>query len=252
MSRSGGPAAGARVLPTVTGGRPGDQAQGVGEQEADLSTTADADPRPPSAGGRPPRHDRAARREALLDAADRAVRRHGAEVSMEAVAAEAGITKPVLYRHFGDREGLLAAVATRHARRLVDELDRALAAEDHPRARIRTTVDTYLAFLERDPELHRFATRLPGTARELDGDSPMRDALGRVCDQVAGAVRAELTAAGLPPSPATTWGEGMVGMVQLVGDRWLDGTSRRDRQQLVAELTDLLWHGFRGIVGRER
>jgi AcrR family transcriptional regulator len=193
---------------------------------------------------------RASRREQLLDAADRAIRREGAEVSMGALAAEAGITKPVLYRHFGDREGLLDAVARRHARRLTDELRVALARQRHPRERIHTTVDTYLAFLERDPELHRFVTRVapserPGTASVLD------DAMTVVCAEVVEAVGRELTGAQLDPAPARTWGVGIVGMVQLVGDRWLEERDL-DRAVLVAQLTDLVWHGFRGIVLRER
>jgi AcrR family transcriptional regulator len=214
---------------------------------------------------------RARRREELLDAADRAVRRHGHDVSMDAIATEAGITKPVLYRHFTDREGLLAAMASRHAQRLVVELRTALAAQEHPRERIRTTMDTYLGFLERDPELHRFATRVAPLPRdpEVTGAPPepasgedhgrglpvvvaaMDDALGAVCDQVIDAVRRELTGAGLDPTPACTWGEGMVGMVQLVGSRWIDDEDGPDRPELVRRLTDLLWSGFRGIVLRD-
>jgi AcrR family transcriptional regulator len=197
---------------------------------------------------------RAQRREELLDAADRAVRTHGHGVSMDAIAAEAGITKPVLYRHFGDREGLFAAVASRHALRLVHELRTALAAQEHPRERIRTTMDTYLGFLERDPELHRFATRVARSGRPVtDGEAvarhtPMDDALGAVCDQVIAAVQRELTGARLDPAPARTWGEGMVGMVKLVGDRWLDDDDAPAREVLVGRLTDLLWSGFRGTV----
>lgn len=191
---------------------------------------------------------RAERRTALLDAADRAIRRDGPEVSMEALAAEAGITKPVLYRHFGDRGGLLDAVAERHARRLTDELRAALAEQRHPRERIRTVVATYLAFLERDPDLHRFVTRVAPSERPTAG-RVLEDALTLVCDEVVEAVARELTGARLDPAPAETWGVGMVGMAQLVGDRWLDA---RDvpREVLVDRLTDLLWNGFHGIVLR--
>jgi AcrR family transcriptional regulator len=176
---------------------------------------------------------------------------------MDAVAAEAGITKPVLYRHFGDREGLLAAVASRHAHRLVRDLQRALAAQHQPRERLRTTMDTYLTFLERDPELHRFVTRavpggrLAGPGRNGTRPSPMDDALGTVCDQITAAIRAELAAVELDPAPARTWGESLVGMVQLVGDRWLDDEDPPSRAELVARLTDLLWGGFRGIGLRD-
>ena len=50
------------------------------------------------------------RREQLLNAADRVVQREGPGASMNAIAAEAGITKPILYRHFGDRNGLIGAL----------------------------------------------------------------------------------------------------------------------------------------------
>lgn len=192
---------------------------------------------------------REARRQELLDAADRAIRRDGPEVTMEAIAAEAGITKPVLYRHFGDRDGLLAAVARRHADRLTRELRDALAAEEHPRHRLRTTVDTYLRFLERDPELHRFVTRVAPAGSGSTGTA-LDDALSVVRDAVIGSVTRELAGARLDPAPARTWGTGIVGMVQLVGARWLEERDV-DRDELVARLTDLVWHGFRGIVLRE-
>ena len=54
------------------------------------------------------------RRRELLEAADRVVLRDGPGASMNAIAAEAGITKPILYRHFGDKGGLYAALAKRH------------------------------------------------------------------------------------------------------------------------------------------
>jgi AcrR family transcriptional regulator len=192
------------------------------------------------------RQARASRREQLLDAAERAVRAHGAEVSMEAIAAEAGITKPVLYRHFGDRDGLLAALAARHAATVVADLRRPLVGADSPRARIRSTVDTYLRHLEQDPELHQVLTRVVPRAR-TDAAAALAGALSEVCDAVVASVEQHLRDAGLDTTPARTWGEGMVGMVQLVGDRWLE---RQDlaRDELVGQLTELLWSGFRGLA----
>lgn len=48
------------------------------------------------------------RRRELLEAAERIVLRDGPDASMNAIAAEAGITKPILYRHFGDKGGSTA------------------------------------------------------------------------------------------------------------------------------------------------
>ena len=68
------------------------------------------------------------RRRELLEAADRVVLRDGPEASMNAIAAEAGITKPILYRHFGDKGGLYRALAKRHTDALLDALRAALDA----------------------------------------------------------------------------------------------------------------------------
>ncbi|MBI0378905.1 helix-turn-helix transcriptional regulator, partial [Streptomyces albiflaviniger] len=66
------------------------------------------------------------RRKELLEAADRVVLRDGPEASMNAIAAEAGITKPILYRHFGDKGGLYRALAKRHTDALLASLRAAL------------------------------------------------------------------------------------------------------------------------------
>src|SRR5512147_2238562 len=70
-------------------------------------------PPPPQAKGRRAPATEARRGEQrlrLLQAAQRAIHRDGAQVSMEDIAAEAGITKPIVYRHFGDRRGLAVAL----------------------------------------------------------------------------------------------------------------------------------------------
>src|SRR5437870_1050650 len=70
---------------------------------------------------------REARTAALVDAAVAAIRRHGPGVSMDQIAAEAGVAKPILYRHFGDRGGLVLAVAVRFMAELRTDLRAALA-----------------------------------------------------------------------------------------------------------------------------
>ena len=55
----------------------------------------------------------------LLDAAVGAVREIGPGATMEQLAAAGGVTKPILYRHFGDRDGLIAAIAERFSTALL-------------------------------------------------------------------------------------------------------------------------------------
>ena len=62
------------------------------------------------------------RREELLDAADTVIRRVGSKASAALIAKEAGVTKPIIYRHFGDLSDLYRALAIRHQERLTDYL----------------------------------------------------------------------------------------------------------------------------------
>ncbi len=72
-----------------------------------------------------------ARRDALLDAAVALVRTKGVhEVSMEAVAERAGVSRPLVYKHFANRDGLLAAAYRREASKLHAELASEVAAAD--------------------------------------------------------------------------------------------------------------------------
>src|SRR3954451_18952970 len=83
---------------------------------------------------------RPSKRDELLAAADRVVQREGSAATMNLIAAEAGITKPILYRHFGDKVGLYRALADRHIELLLDRLREALATRGGLRARTRATV----------------------------------------------------------------------------------------------------------------
>src|SRR5689334_18260644 len=98
-----------------------------------------------------------AKRQEMLEAAIRVVRREGPGASMDVIAREAGITKPIIYRAFGDREGLTQAVADHFADELAAALVEQMAREDTTyRQAVSLTIDAYLDFLERDPKIVRF------------------------------------------------------------------------------------------------
>jgi AcrR family transcriptional regulator len=106
---------------------------------------------------------RRARREQLVDATIAAVGRHGAGVGMEEIAAAAGTSKTVVYRHFADRTELHVAVCARVAAYLTARLREAMDSAGDPRQMVAAAVETYLAFLEADPELYRFVVQGPPT-----------------------------------------------------------------------------------------
>ena len=187
-----------------------------------------------------PRAARSARREALLAAADQVVQRDGAAASMTSIAAEAGITKPILYRHFGDKGGLYAALAERHTDRLLELLTGALRSEGTARQRVERTIDAYLATIETEPQVYRFLVQ---SVEAAPVQGQVRTFVRRLAEQLAAGIALEL---GLAPGDvrAGAWAAGIVGMVQAAGQWWLD-TAPCSRAELTGQLTDLLWgaHG---------
>lgn len=189
------------------------------------------------------------RRTSLLDAIEPVLRAEGPEASMATLAAGAGITKPILYRHFGDKQGLLAAWAERQAQSLGARITEELARERTPRSRIRATITTYLAALEEDPLGYWFVTRRAVTSDDPTA-GPVADVAETIVTAVAGILEEELRAAGADDpalAATTTWARALVGMVQHVGDHWLQHR-QVERDELAARLTDLVWLGFRSMA----
>ena len=184
-----------------------------------------------------PLRDRAGRREALLDAADRIVQRDGPTVTMASIAAEAGITKPILYRHFGDKGGLHAALADWYTGVLLCDLRSALEAGTDRRDRVERTVGAYLAAIEREPQVYRFLVLSDEAAQP---SSQVRSFTRGLAALLATGMAAEL---GVGPVRAAVWAHGVVGMVQAAGDWWLDSPDVT-RGELVTELADLLFGAY--------
>ncbi|CAN5591116.1 TetR family transcriptional regulator [soil metagenome] len=177
------------------------------------------------------------------------IRKEGPGASMEQMAAGAGITKPIIYRHFGDRNGLVAAVAERFAAEVMAEVAEALANSQDAQHTLRATVDAYLSLVEREPEVYRFvvqrAVRRPEAGEHIGGLMP------EISQRVAVVIGDRMRAVGLDSGAAEPWAYGIVGMVHLAGDWWLDRRAM-SREQLVEYLADLLWNGLSPAGEAER
>ena len=185
------------------------------------------------------------RRRALLEAADRVIQREGPEASMASIAAEAGISKPILYRHFGDKSGLYQALAERHTRRLVEGIRAEFSRSDSTRARARSSIDTYLAIISANPNLYRFLMHR-ASAEDAATHSAMSTMIRGVSRELAEVMIAEGDGAGGPidRTRAYVWGHAVVGMVQTAGDWWLDHAGEVPRSVVVDTLADLILAGF--------
>ncbi|PWI42718.1 TetR family transcriptional regulator [Streptomyces sp. ICBB 8177] len=185
------------------------------------------------------------RRKELLEAADRVVLRDGPEASMNAIAAEAGITKPILYRHFGDKNGLYRALAKRHTDALLVSLRTALDSADARRDRVEATLDAYLTAIEARPQVYRFLMHPTeqesgDTEKGFDAGRQSAPLLRRLGEELARIIAERLDLGPGGDELARVWGHGIVGMMHAAGDWWL-GERPCSREQLVRHLADLLW-----------
>ncbi|WP_405935030.1 TetR/AcrR family transcriptional regulator [Streptomyces longwoodensis] len=188
------------------------------------------------------------RRRELLEAADRVVLRDGPQASMNAIAAEAGITKPILYRHFGDKGGLYAALAKRHTDALLASLRAALDAPADRRERVEATLDTYLAAIEARPQVYRFLMHPAEGSQSGDQSADQGFDVGkhsapllrRMGEELATVIEERLDLGPGTQQLARVWGHGIVGMMHAAGNWWL-GERPCTRAELVRGLADLLW-----------
>lgn len=184
------------------------------------------------------------RREEFVEATIRAVGRHGPDVGMDEIAAEAGVTKPVLYRHFTDKADLYLAVGLRAADLLMSEIVPALADDGPIYERIRRAVDCYVGFVDEYRELYRFMVLRPHPIKQ---DVVQRDKsqIAQVLGELLGAY---LKLFRMDPTIAGPSAFGIVGLVQGAGEWWLDHPDEMTRAQLTDHLTMLIWHGLDGVL----
>lgn len=188
------------------------------------------------------------RRELVADAL-RAIRKHGASVGMDDIAAQAGVTKTVLYRHFGDRAGLYSAVVEQVHSYIHEGLTAALQLTDAADiGRLATDIaDAYLGLVERDPEIYRFVL-----VRPADSPGGVSDPYGALPDvigaHVAQAIAEHLDGRGIDSAVASTWGHGLVGFVRAAADHWMSSEPDTPRAVVVERITRLFTPAFVGAL----
>jgi AcrR family transcriptional regulator len=181
-------------------------------------------------------------RETLLAAAERVIREQGPGVSLDAVAAAAGVTKPTLYRGVGDRDALVRALAERLATRTAEKLARTVAGAATPREALRRLVRGYLQHASADRHVYLFVTA-GGVAEDRVQQSLLL--ADRAAAQFTDAIAAFRGAAGADPAVATVWSYSLVGALHFVTLWWLRDQPE-DLEATSDHLADLLWAGFAG------
>ncbi len=180
------------------------------------------------------------RREQLLDVGREVfAERHFEGASIEEVAHRAGVSKPVIYEHFGGKEGLYAAVVDREMRRLLDHMASALSA-GHPRELLEQAALALLDYIQDFSEGFRILVRDSPVASASGGFSSL---LNDIASQVEHVLGREFEARGYDTGIAGLLSQSLVGMVALTGQWWLEAREP-GKDEVAAHLVNLAWNGL--------
>ncbi len=159
-------------------------------------------------------------------------------VTVEEIAQTARVSKPVVYEHFGSKDGLYAVVVDREMNYLLNSITKALTAE-HPRMLLEQAACALFDYIESNTDGFRILLR----------DSPVATATGNfasllsdVAQQVEARLANEFAARGFPAKMAPMYAHMFVGMVALTGQWWLDARGVK-KNEVVAHLVNLVWNG---------
>jgi len=180
------------------------------------------------------------RREQLLDVGRTLFAAKGFDgTSVEEIAEKAGVSKPVVYEHFGGKEGLYAVVVDREVSRLLDRITASLVG-DHPRELLEQAAGALLDYVERDTDGFRILVRDSPVASTSGTFSSM---ISDIATQVEHVLAGEFKRRGYDPKLAGLYSQALVGMVALTGQWWLDARKPK-KDEVAAHLVNLAWNGL--------
>lgn len=189
---------------------------------------------------------RAERRRLFVDAALRVLETQGPELLMDAVAAEAGVSKPVLYRYFSDKAALIEALGERGSEILLERLLPAIGSDGPVLARIRDGVAAYFVVIDEHPNLYWLLARR-GNTEGAEGADPVERDKELIATALTRVIGDYLRIFGLDSGGAEPWAYGITGLVQSTGEWWLQRRPM-SREHVVEYVTQLLWAAFSGML----
>lgn len=175
-----------------------------------------------------------------------AVRRHGPDASIDQMAGAAGVSKPVLYAEFGDKFGVVDAMAVQLAAGVESTVVARLAAERTfgPDAAIEAVVEALIDLVDAEPQLYQYIVRnLRTSDRGL-----LDNALVRVIHDRAALIIGHL-AAELRPEELRLLTDGVFGFVFAVIESWM-ATREFDKPRLVATITAVIQASLKEVATR--
>jgi AcrR family transcriptional regulator len=189
------------------------------------------------------------RREQLLDVGRQLFAERGYDgTAVEEVAARAGVSKPVVYEHFGGKEGLYAVVVDREVQRLLDMVTNALTG-DNPHLLLQQATLAMLTYVEDQADGFRILVRESPVGLEKGGG--FATIISDIASQVEHILGRQFKARGFETKLAPLYSQALVGMVALTGQWWLDNRKPK-RDEVAAHLVNLAWNGLSRLEQKPR
>jgi AcrR family transcriptional regulator len=184
-----------------------------------------------------------ARRAQLVEVGRTVFAERGYEASsVEEIAERAKVSKPIVYEHFGGKEGLYAVIVDREMERVVALISEAIASGT-PRERLEQAALAFLTYVKDEPDGFAVLTRDAPVTTATGGMSGL---LNEVADRVGSVFASAFKEAGYDQKAAPIYAHALVGMVTFVGQWWTE-SRKPSVDQVASHLAALAWMGLRHL-----
>lgn len=160
--------------------------------------------------------------------------------TVEEIAAKANVSKPVVYEHFGGKEGLYAVIVDREIHALLGGITIALETAQNAHELLEKACLAWLDYIETSTAGFRILVRDSPTGTTTSSFSSL---LSDVAIQVESLLGDEFGRRKLDPKTAPMYAQMLVGMVAQTGQWWVD-SRHFDKDFVAAHLCNLAWNGL--------
>ena len=163
--------------------------------------------------------------------------------SVEEIAARAKVSKPVVYEHFGGKEGLYAVIVDREVQALISSLQSSLESSERPRLILENATLGLLDYIERNTDGFRVLVRDAPSDRTAGSFSSV---MGDVATSVEHIIAEQFKRSDFDVTWSPLYAQMLVGLIAQVGQWWLDDR-RMKKDEVAAHVVNLIWNGQRGL-----
>jgi AcrR family transcriptional regulator len=162
--------------------------------------------------------------------------------TVEQIAHAAGVSKPIVYEHFGGKEGLYAVVVDREMEALYERMVAGIASGT-PRHRYEQAVLAFLTYVEEEPDGFAVLTR---DTPMVAGGQGLPAVINQLGERIGEIFREQFSAAGLSGKVAPIYAHSLIGMV-IFAAQWWSGQKKFKKEEVASHVAAIGWMGLRHL-----